>query len=200
MHLPIMLDITLPHRQASIRKICILGALFFLVGCQTSKPSAAPLQAGPQKSAFLGPQSRKVPGSVSEPIPAPIPLHETKISPQAMPPKAFPNVEKLELPREISGWRVTRVSSAEWRLTPLRPAGFRPAMPSLMEDAIITSNLHARLQATIGNTSNWQFSSRAGQVVLRCPELSRQQASALLQSVIDIDKVSQIRLLTTLVP
>jgi hypothetical protein len=71
--------------------------------------------------------------------------------------------------------------------------------PSLMEDAIITSSIHARLQAATGiRPAAWKYSSRGGNVLLSTPELTVRQATAALSALVEINKVAEIRLTTNL--
>lgn len=187
-----------------MRKIASATILIaVLTGC-TTKPAKTPVPpaaAGHQKIAFLSP-ARKLPEPVPE-IPEPIPLRENIPAPSHLP-HVNPiqlDRKKTELPASISNWSISRVSASEWRVAPARRIGPSDSPPSLMEDAIITAGIHARLQTTDAlRSTTWQYSSNSGHVVLICSETTISQALAALQAVLTLDKVSDIRLITTLQP
>ncbi len=193
-------------RLASIQKISALAfqliLLVWLMGCQThaTKQTAAQAAAhGLPANAFLAPGKKST--LRDAPIPSPIPLKPAgHPAPRSnVPPPAPITQRSLDLPDEISNWRVTRLSAREWRVTPLRRLNLSDSPPSLMEDAIITSGIHARLQAASElRATNWKYSCNSGSVVLGSPELNVDQAVAALEAVIRVDKVSEIRLTTDL--
>lgn len=81
----------------------------------------------------------------------------------------------------------------------MRRLSLSDSPPSLMEDAIITSGIHARLQSAAGlRATTWKYSCNSGSVVLGSPELTADQAIAALQAIIGLDKVSEVRLTTDL--
>ncbi len=193
------------HRQASIRKFSCL--LLLLAGCQTPPTTSPPAPLPPP--AARGPvlENAKtltpVVAAKSTPPPA-VPSPTAQIS--TLPPTPLPTAptppssrRAAELPDAIAGWRVAQISSHEWSLTPVNRPNLSDSPPSLMEDAIITSGIHARLQATAsGRATTWKHSCNAGKVVLLSPELTTNQALAALRSISTLDKVVEIRLRTTL--
>ncbi len=193
-------------RLASIQKIYALAfqliLLVWLTGCQThaTKQTAAQAAAkGLPTNAFLAPGKKSA--LRDEPIPSPIPLKPAghPATRTNLPPPATVTQHPVDLPGQIANWRIARLSDREWRATPTRHMNLSDKPPSLMEDAIITSGLHARLQAATGlRATNWKYSCHAGIVVLSSPALTGNQAVAALQAVMTLDQVSEIHLVTTL--
>ena len=183
-----MVTTTLQPRQAAILKSYMFLTVVCLVGCQTNPPQPSPPASGPRT--FLGPQiSRGTSDEASRPLPV-------RVS-NPKPRRAETRGTQIDLPAQIGTWRITRLSAREWRVAPIRPG--RVTAPSLMEDAIITSSIHSRLQSTAELRSiPWEYRANAGQVYLSAPELSPTVAVTALQGVIGINKVSQILLVTTL--
>ena len=204
-----------PTRQASIRKICSLFLL--LAGCQTEivrTPVASPQATVGGKTSPIQPIRRKT-VTVTNPDPRPItPLPPTETIPAINPApvqviqqpstQPIPVVKNaarrsLELPNSLPNWRITSLSSTQWRIVPARRQNLNDAPPSLMADAIITSGIHARLKSVASlRTNTWKYSSNAGKVLLASPALTPNQALAALRVITTLDKVTEIRLTTTL--
>ena len=204
-----MVTPSFPARQACIRKM--FWACIFVAGCQTTPKQPAPTPLPPQTAPQTSSQFPRLPvlppssiAQKSVPVPAPQPPPQIQVqqapdqpappSPTISRPRSAP-----QLPDSIGNWRVTPISRTDWLVVPVKRQTLSDSIPSLMEDAIITSGIHSRLQSISSlRATTWKYTSNAGKVRLQCSELTTSQAIAALRAITTLDKVVEIHLTTTL--
>ena len=197
-------------RQVSIPKNPILHVFVIVLfaGCQAtlSPPESARtspiIAAATQKKSIKSPRSMPARGSQPREIASQkveSPATPPSISEESLAPTR-PVTRALELPDTLSDWRIRPSGSNQWQASPTR----RPPLvksASLMQDAIITSAIHQKIQSIPGlRRLALRHNTRAGIARIQASQLTREQAILVLDNLITLDSIREIHLSTQLLP